>query len=85
MDIIVFNYFIIRCLSVFRQKIDNNDKENETTTSRFLDLLRSILMGAHTVNRQAELSRDIKRMKNISIDDSARQRVMGKDKKHKIK
>lgn len=31
MDIIVFNYFIIRL--PLRRKIDNNDKEEETTTS----------------------------------------------------
>lgn len=52
MDIIVFNYFIIRFL---RRKIDNNDKAERARRGSYRSH-RSILMGAHTVNRQGILN-----------------------------
>lgn len=75
MDIIVFNYFIIRFCdftSVFLDrkltimiKEDEEEEEVERQHHRTGDhKLRSILMGAHTVNRQS-----IKRLKNSALKD----------------
>lgn len=70
MDIIVFNYFIIRFCDFASLFLDRKltimikkRKIKDTTHMRgFILFARSILMGAHTVNRQG-----IKSLKNISL------------------